>query len=171
MYGVLCCYLRHYQRVPIGRLTCCVHVCCTPSSSPLPPPPFLLLLPSSSPLPPHPSSSSFLLPTSSSPPSSSSFLPPPPSPLPPLLFLNFYFSLSLYFSDKDDLSAEMKEFVAVQLFGVQTILGKSTTADCDATVAYDTICRVRDKWAQWPWKLHLNVFLLPAIVQHLLYCE
>ena len=124
MYGVLCCYLRHYQRVPIGRLTCCVHVCCTP-----------------------------------------------PPPLPPLLFLTFYFSLSLYFSDKDDLSAEMKEFVAVQLFGVQTILGKSTTADCDTTVAYDTICRVRDKWGQWPWKLHLNVFLLPAIVQHLLYCE
>ena len=94
-----------------------------------------------------------------------------PRPLPPLLFLTFYFSLSLYFSDKDDLSAEMKEFVAVQLFGVQTILGKSTTADCDTTVAYDTICRVRDKWAQWPLKLHLNVFLLPAIVQHLLYCE
>lgn len=153
MYGVLCCYLRHYQRVPIGRLTCCVHVCCTPSSSPFPPPHFLIPT-SSSPLPPPPS---FLL-----------LLPPPPSS-PPLSEL--YFLLSLYFSDKDDLSAEMKEFVAVQLFGVQTILGKSTTADCDATVAYDTICRVRDKWAQWPWKLHLNVFLLPAIVQHLLYCE
>ena len=75
------------------------------------------------------------------------------------------------FSDKGDLSVEMKEFVAVQLFGVQTILGESTTADCDATMAYDTICRVRDKWVQWTWTLCLNVFLFSAIMQHLLYCE
>jgi len=39
----------------------------------------------------------------------------------------------------------MKEFVAVQLFGIQIILGEGATADFDATVAYDTMCRVRNR--------------------------
>ena len=67
------------------------------------------------------------------------------SPLPPSKLL--FFTVTI-FLDKDDLSEEMKEFVAVQLFGIQIILGESATADFDATVAYDTVCQVRDRWVQ-----------------------